>query len=64
LKYCIFQAFGDAYALVEPTLKAGEVMTPYVIKNVTGEDLMLKLDNAFEVKLEIYQFSICLSHYI
>ncbi|XP_060559281.1 intermembrane lipid transfer protein VPS13A-like [Ruditapes philippinarum] len=42
------RAFGDAYALVEPTLKAGEVMTPYVIKNVTGEDLMLKLDNAFE----------------
>ncbi|XP_060571316.1 intermembrane lipid transfer protein VPS13A-like, partial [Ruditapes philippinarum] len=42
------KAFGDAYALVEPTLKAGEVMTPYVIKNVTGEDLMLKLDNAFE----------------
>ncbi|XP_053387649.1 intermembrane lipid transfer protein VPS13A-like isoform X4 [Mercenaria mercenaria] len=46
------KAFGDAYALVEPTLKAGEVMTPYVIRNVTGEDLMLKLDNAFEIPPE------------
>ncbi|XP_052264161.1 intermembrane lipid transfer protein VPS13A-like [Dreissena polymorpha] len=41
------KAFGDAYALVEPTLKAGEVLDPYVIQNETGEDIVLKLDNTF-----------------
>ncbi|KAL4216396.1 Vacuolar protein [Mactra antiquata] len=46
------KAFGDAYQLVEPTQKAGEVMTPYIIKNVTGVDLMLKLDNAFELPVD------------
>ena len=43
------QAFGDAYNLVQPTLKAGEVLDPYVIRNESGEDLILKLDNDFEV---------------
>ncbi|KAH3865966.1 hypothetical protein DPMN_029014 [Dreissena polymorpha] len=41
------KAFGDAYSLVEPTLKAGEVLDPYVIQNETGEDIVLKLDNTF-----------------
>ena len=45
------QAFGDAYNLVQPTLKAGEVLDPYVIRNESGEDLILKLDNDFEVGL-------------
>jgi len=45
----VFQAFGDAYKLVEPTQKAGEVMAPYIMQNVCGEDLVLKLDNMFMV---------------
>ncbi|XP_052785478.1 intermembrane lipid transfer protein VPS13A-like [Mya arenaria] len=43
------KAFGDAYQLVEPTLRAGEVLDPFIIRNETGEDLMLKLDNTFEM---------------
>lgn len=35
--------------LVEPTVKAGEVLSPFVIKNQTGMDILLKLDNTFEV---------------
>ena len=43
------QAFGDAYQLVPPSQKAGEVIAPYMVYNTTGLDLTLKLDSAFEV---------------
>lgn len=50
---CVFfppQAFNDAYNLVEPTIKPGEVMSPYLIQNDTGLDLTIKLDNEFQVR--------------
>lgn len=53
MKKCIFyilQAFGEAYQLVEPSQKAGELVAPYMIYNTTGLDLTLKLDSAFEVR--------------
>lgn len=43
------QAFNDAYNLVEPSASIGEVLTPYVIENYTGMDIVLKLDTSFEV---------------
>ena len=49
LMFLFVQAFGEAYQLVEPTQKAGELMAPYMIYNTTGLDLTLKLDSAFEV---------------
>ncbi|XP_064596162.1 intermembrane lipid transfer protein VPS13C-like isoform X2 [Liolophura sinensis] len=44
------KAFNDAYNLVEPTVKPGEVMSPYLIQNDTGLDLTIKLDNEFETE--------------
>ncbi|XP_033726256.1 vacuolar protein sorting-associated protein 13A-like isoform X3 [Pecten maximus] len=43
------KSFGEAYQLVEPTEKAGVVMSPYVIKNNTGIPMVMKLDNSFEM---------------
>ncbi|XP_048251088.1 vacuolar protein sorting-associated protein 13A-like isoform X4 [Haliotis rufescens] len=42
------KAFNDAYNLVEPSAAIGEVLTPYVIENYTGMDIVLKLDTSFE----------------
>ncbi|XP_067654011.1 intermembrane lipid transfer protein VPS13A-like isoform X3 [Haliotis asinina] len=42
------KAFNDAYNLVEPSTAIGEVLTPYVIENYTGMDIVLKLDTSFE----------------
>ena len=47
----ILQAFGDAYMLVEPLEKAGEVISPFCIQNHTGLDIVMKLDNSFEVSI-------------
>ncbi|CAH1789713.1 unnamed protein product [Owenia fusiformis] len=41
------KAFGDAYNLVEPSVKAGEVTAPYLLKNDTGMALTCKLDETF-----------------
>lgn len=43
------QAFNDAYMLVEPMEKPGEVIAPYVVKNDTGLFIKLKLDETFKV---------------
>ncbi|KAK3590891.1 hypothetical protein CHS0354_020869 [Potamilus streckersoni] len=43
------KAFGDAYNLVDSGQKLGEITSPYVINNYTGLDLVIKLDNAFEI---------------
>ncbi|KAL3884630.1 hypothetical protein ACJMK2_024757 [Sinanodonta woodiana] len=43
------KAFGDAYNLVDSGQKLGEITSPYVINNYTGMDLVIKLDNAFEI---------------
>ena len=47
--YFPLQAFGDAYRLVEPSAKIHEVLAPYIIENQTGLELLLKLDNIFQV---------------
>ena len=52
------QAFGDAYQLVPPSQKAGEVIAPYMVYNTTGLDLTLKLDSAFEVCRLLYHYNI------
>ena len=46
----MFQAFGDAYNLVEPSEKAGEIIAPFCIQNHTGLEILMKLDNSFEVR--------------
>ncbi|KAK3093140.1 hypothetical protein FSP39_011676 [Pinctada imbricata] len=43
------KAFGEAYNLVEPREKAGAVLAPYVIQNHTGLEILMKLDNTFQM---------------
>ncbi len=50
------KAFGDAYNLVEVVEKPGELESPYVMRNDTGRNIKLKLDEAFRVRQEKYLF--------
>ncbi|GAB1605843.1 Hypothetical predicted protein [Argonauta hians] len=43
------KAFGDAYKLVEPSATTSETLAPYIIENSTGLDLLIKLDNMFDI---------------
>ncbi|XP_060080495.1 intermembrane lipid transfer protein VPS13A-like [Ylistrum balloti] len=55
------KSFGEAYQLVEPTEKAGVVMSPYVIKNNTGIPMVMKLDNSFEMPEDASNMKVKLS---
>lgn len=55
------KSFGEAYQLVEPTEKAGVVMSPYVIKNNTGIPMVMKLDNSFEMPEDASNMKVSLS---
>ena len=46
----LFQAFNDAYNLVEQAESAGESSEPFKFKNETGQMVTLKLDTTFEVE--------------
>jgi hypothetical protein len=45
--------------LVEPSEKAGEVISPFCIQNHTGLEIVMKLDNSFEVS--IIPSSVCVT---
>ena len=49
----LFQAFGDAYYLVDIEDKAGELESPYVMKNDTGSNIKVRLDEAFRVSYSV-----------
>ncbi|XP_021375808.1 vacuolar protein sorting-associated protein 13A-like isoform X2 [Mizuhopecten yessoensis] len=55
------KSFGEAYQLVEPTEKAGVIMSPYVIKNKTGIPMVMKLDNSFEMPEDASNMKVKLS---
>ncbi|KAK6178554.1 hypothetical protein SNE40_013319 [Patella caerulea] len=42
------KAFNDAYNLVDQVVSKDEVLSPYIFKNQTGLDLLLKLDTSFQ----------------
>ncbi|ESO95114.1 hypothetical protein LOTGIDRAFT_160876 [Lottia gigantea] len=42
------KSFNDAYNLVKPGAQKDEITSPYVFKNQTGLDLLLKLDTTFQ----------------
>jgi hypothetical protein len=44
-----FQAFSDAYNLVEPPSKGEDYSTPYVLRNHSGMPVTVKLDERFQV---------------
>ena len=50
----MFQAFGDAYYLVDIEDKTEELESPYVMKNDTGSNIKVKLDEAFRVSYSVY----------
>lgn len=56
------KAFGDAYRLVEPTAKINEVLAPYIIENQTGLELLLKLDNVFQMPPDADSGRVKLAH--
>lgn len=56
------KAFGDAYRLVEPTAKIHEVLAPYIIENQTGLELLLKLDNVFQMPPDADSGRVKLAH--
>jgi hypothetical protein len=47
---CFLQSFNDAYNLVKVTGKREE-FSPFLFRNQTGYDIVLKLDPSFEVGL-------------
>ena len=52
------KAFGDAYMLVEPSEKAGEVISPFCIQNHTGLEIVMKLDNSFEMPQDAENYKV------
>ena len=45
------KAFGDAYKLVQPSTKAGEIYAPYTIRNDTGTLLAVTFDKTLQVTI-------------
>ena len=45
------KAFGDAYKLVQPSTKAGEIYAPYTIRNDTGTLLAVTFDKTLQVTM-------------
>lgn len=43
------KAFGDAYTLVQPSLKPGDVTAPYSIRNDTGTRISVGVDKTLQV---------------
>ncbi|XP_036365427.1 vacuolar protein sorting-associated protein 13A [Octopus sinensis] len=56
------KAFGDAYKLVEPSATTSETLAPYIIENRTGLDLLLKLDNTFDMPANADSGRVRLAH--
>ncbi|CAG2221758.1 VPS13A_C [Mytilus edulis] len=52
------KSFGDAYMLVEPSEKAGEIISPFCVQNQTGLEIVMKLDNSFEMPQDADNFKV------
>ncbi|XP_052084958.1 intermembrane lipid transfer protein VPS13A-like isoform X11 [Mytilus californianus] len=52
------KSFGDAYRLVEPSEKAGEIISPFCVQNLTGIEIIMKLDNSFEMPQDADNFKV------
>ncbi|CAC5424184.1 VPS13A_C [Mytilus coruscus] len=44
------EAFGDAYMLVEPSVKAGEILSPFCIRNQLDLEVVITLDDSLKVE--------------
>lgn len=45
------KAFGDAYKLVQPSAKAGDIQAPYAVKNDTGSLIAITIDKHLQVSI-------------
>jgi len=55
----LLSAFGDAYKLVQPSVKAGELLAPYTLRNDTGTNVAVKIDKALEVTQLKHRYAPC-----
>ena len=53
------KAFGDAYKLVQPSTKAGEIYAPYTIRNDTGTLLAVTFDKTLQVTMVNFAVAAC-----
>ena len=56
----MFQAFGEAYNLVEMPEKVEEPAAPYLVKNDTGTDITVRPDGTFKVSTHHYSANLSL----
>jgi hypothetical protein len=54
---CVWQAFGDAFNLVDMTDSKEDQRGPYMIRNILGTDITVDLNNYFTV-IFVYSFEI------
>ena len=48
------EAFGDAYKLVQPSIKSRDMLAPYTIRNDTGTLVAVTIDKQLEVSVVLY----------